>query len=259
MRTSAGSQKVETRPETDPVAVGLHRPQGRAPLVLVCEHASAEIPARYRGLGLPEAEIQRHIGWDIGALAVARHLADAFDASLVYATQSRLLMDLNRAPEAHDAIVTRSEDTEIPGNQGLDAAERAFRRQWLYEPFHRTLAAQLDHVELRGQAPVLVSIHSFTPSFRGVARPWQLGVLYAAERRLAERLLPRLKADPTLCVGDNQPYAPVDGVCHTMDLHATPRGLRCLMLEIRNDLITSAAGQQQWAARLETELRWLLD
>lgn len=244
---------------TDPAAVALHRPHGRAPLVLVCEHASADLPERYGGLGLPASELRRHIGWDIGALPVAQFLSDALDAPLVHATQSRLLMDMNRDPAAHDAIVERSEDTEIPGNQGLDAAERAYRRQWLYEPFHRTLATQLDQVEVRGMAPVLVSIHSFTPTYRGVARPWHVGVLYASERRLADRLLPRLRADTTLCVGDNEPYAPTDGVCHTMDLHATPRGLRCLMLEIRNDLITDTAGQRHWGARLESELRWLLD
>lgn len=258
MRVSTGTVRVEPSEGTDPPGVALHRPNATAPLVLVCEHASAAMPARYAGLGLPAHQIRRHIGWDIGALPVAMLLADALDAPLVHATQSRLLMDMNRDPRAHDAIVAVSEDTPIPGNQQLDAAEREYRRQWLYEPFHRTLAAELDRATLKGPAPALVSIHTFTPVYRGVSRPWQLGVLYASERRLADRLLPRLQADVSLCVGDNQPYAPTDGVCHTMDLHATPRALQCLMLEIRNDLVSDPAGQRQWAARLELELRWLL-
>ena len=243
---------------TDPPAVAVHHAHGAAPLVLVCEHASAALPERYAGLGLAEHDQLRHIAWDIGALELARLLAVELDAPLVHATQSRLLLDLNRHPEAHDSIVEHSEDTPIPGNQGLPPTEREYRRQWLYEPFHRTLAQVLEQRLAAGQRPALISIHSFTPVYRGQPRPWQVGVLAATDRRLAEPLLHRLRTDPELCVGDNQPYAPVDGVCHTMDEHAETRGLHYVMLEIRNDLIAETHGQRHWANRLAAELRPLL-
>lgn len=224
------------------------------PVVLVCEHAHRHIPPRYRNLGLAEADLDRHIAWDPGALALARRLARRLDAPLVYATHSRLLIDVNRALSAHDSIVERSEGTEIPGNQALSEPERLARQRGLYEPFHAALARLLASRRARGLATVAVSVHSFTPRFHGQARPWQVGILSDRDRRLADALLEALRADPDLCVGDNAPYAPADGVFHTLDRHAQSAELPCAMIEVRNDLIADESGLEHWAGHLQQAL-----
>lgn len=231
-------------------AVALYREHGDGPLLLVCEHASASIPARYADLGLSVAERTAHIGWDPGALALAQALADRLESPLVHARHSRLLMDLNRDPAAPDAIVSTSDGIRIPGNQALDEAERSLRRRWLYEPFHAAIEALAAARAERGRLSVLVSIHSFTPVLQGHARPWQIGVLSDRDRRLADALLADLRRDPALTVGDNQPYAPSDGVYHSMDRHGQRQGRPCVMLEIRNDQLIAPAGPAHWAERL---------
>jgi len=233
----------------DPPVQVSHR-DGRSPLVLVCEHASNRIPEHYCGLGLPAADLLRHIAWDMGALEVAQACAERLDAPLVHATWSRLLLDLNRPLDAVDSIVVHSEDTAIPGNRALDPGERRLRQQAIYRPFHQALTQLLDARLARGQITAVLSIHSFTPSYHGVARPWHIGVLAEHDRRLADDLLAAFRADPALCVGDNQPYAPRQGVYHSMDRHGQQRGLACVMIELRNDLIAHTTTQRAWADRL---------
>lgn len=223
---------------------------GGANLVLVCEHASNRIPERYQRLGLAPADLLRHIAWDMGALEVAQACAERLDAPLVQATYSRLLLDLNRPLDAVDSIAVHSEDTAIPGNRELDADERRLRHQAIYHPFHDALERLIDVRLARGQATTLLSMHSFTPSYHGVARPWHVGVLAEHDRRLADDLLAAFRADPALCVGDNQPYAPKQGVYHSMDRHGQRRGLACAMIELRNDLIAHTTTQRAWADRL---------
>lgn len=245
-----------------PVAVD--NGEGAGPFVLVCDHASCFVPAEYAGLGLADADRERHIGWDIGALGLSRALSRRLDAPLVHATLSRLLLDVNRSPDAHDAIVASSEDIVIPGNRALSADERERRRHWIYEPYHAALDAVVAARCAGGHAVAVIAVHSFTPVYRGVARPWRVGVLSQRDRRMADALLDALRADPTLrvadaadddAIGDNQPYAPTDGVYHTLERHAEARGLPCAMLEIRNDLIRDGPGQEAWADRLAPLLR----
>ena len=224
--------------------------EGSGRVVLLCEHASNYIPAGYDRLGLSAEDLERHIAWDIGALAVAERMANRLDAPLAYATHSRLLLDLNRDPEAPDSIVTLSEDTAIPGNLEVSAHERRLRGDWLYGPFHAGVDALIDQRLAAAEAPIVVSIHSFTPLYLGRSRPWHVGVLSARDRRLAEPWLAALAADPALCVGDNQPYAPRDGVYHSLDRHGERRGLASAMIELRNDLIADESGQREWAERL---------
>lgn len=234
-----------------PVAV-LNR-HGRGAAVLVCEHASHFIPPAYAGLGLGPADQVRHIGWDIGALGLARELAALLDAPLVHATYSRLMLDLNRPVDASDSIVVHSEDTRIPGNAGLSAAERELRKQRIYDPFHAELDALIDQRLQSGLATAVVSIHSFTPSYRGIDRPWHVGVISKNDRRLANALLQSLAANPGLCIGDNLPYGPQDGVYHSLERHGEARGLRGAMIEIRNDLLDEY-GQKRWAHTLNEAL-----
>ena len=229
-------------------------PHGRGRFVLVCEHASNRIPQSYRGLGLAAADLERHIAWDIGALALAGRLSGLLDAPLVHATYSRLLVDLNRAPEAPDSIVASSEDTPVPGNVALSADERALRHEKVYRPFHAEVERLLDQRCANGWNGALVSVHSFTPVYRGMARPWHTGVISQHERRLADRVLAWLRADPGLCVGDNEPYGPGEGAHHTMERHAERRGIECAALEVRNDLLRDGPGLDSWARRLRAAL-----
>ena len=228
-------------------------PHGLGNAVLICEHASHFIPPDYDGLGLSAADQLRHIAWDIGALGVARELSALLDAPLVHATYSRLLLDLNRPVDASDSIILRSEDTTIPGNTGLSAAERELRRQRIYEPFHAELDALIDHRLQSGLATAVISIHSFTPSYHGIDRPWHVGVISQDDRLLADALLQSLAADPGLCIGDNLPYGPQDGVYHSLHRHGEARGLRGAMIEVRNDQLDEA-GQKRWGQTLHGAL-----
>lgn len=236
-------------------AFGIHNPQGGGPLLLICEHASNYVPDEYAGLGLSASDLQRHIAWDIGALGLAKQLADLLDAPLILATHSRLLMDLNRDPSASDSIVVHSEDTAIPGNVDLTPSERCRRRDDFYQPFHTAAAWLIDERLARGQATAVVSIHSFTPRYLDCLRPWHAGVLSRSDRRLADPLINALRRDLALTVGDNQPYAPEQGVYHTLELHAQRRGLLNVLIEVRNDLIGDTRGQAQWAKRLAVDLQ----
>lgn len=223
---------------------------GQSHFVLICEHASNYIPAAYARLGLTVEDLQRHIAWDIGALALSEQLSSALDAPLVAATHSRLLLDLNRDPSAADSIVIRSEDTPIPGNFAIPISEKQRRADWLYKPFHAAIEA-LINARLAAAIPtIIISVHSFTPIYHGCVRPWHAGVISQCDRRLADRLLKVLRCRPELVIGDNQPYAPDDGVYHTIERHGERRGLLCAMLEIRNDLIAHDDGQRQWAEKL---------
>jgi len=225
------------------------------PLLLLCEHASAHVPSIYDGLGLSDDERHRHIGWDIGALALAQGLASALASPLVYATQSRLLMDLNRDPAASDAMPACSDQLQIPGNVAVSNIERVRRQQWLYEPFHEAVDALRASRSGRGLATAVVSVHSFTPQMSGHVRPWHVGILSDQDRRLADALLDVLRSQPNLCVGDNLPYAPQQGVYHSVDRHGQKHGLLNVMIEVRNDLLGDDAGIRHWTQILSDAIR----
>lgn len=240
-----------------PVAV-LNR-KGSGSAVLICEHASNYVPQGYDRLGLAAADLQRHIAWDIGALALAEQLSALLDAPLVFATHSRLVLDLNRDLAAADSIVTESEGTLVPGNVDLSLTERRWRSDWLYAPFHAAIETLIDERLSHGLATAVISIHSFTPQYHGESRPWHVGVISRRDRRLADRILESVRRDASLCVGDNLPYAPEQGVYHSIDRHAERRGLPGAMIEVRNDLISNCLGQTQWAGRLAHDFKWALD
>ncbi|MXN64706.1 N-formylglutamate amidohydrolase [Stappia sp. GBMRC 2046] len=240
--------KAEADGAAAPVAI-VNR-AGAGAFVVLCDHASNALPARFGTLGLSPADLQAHIAWDPGALGVSRRLSGLLDAPLVHPTLSRLLVDCNRAPDAPDLAPALSEATEIPGNRDLSEEDRAARIALVHTPFHAAVDEVLDERAARGLPTLLVSVHTFTPVYRGVSRPWQIGVLYDQDRRLAERLISALKSDSSLTVGDNEPYAPSDGVYYTLDRHGQARGLASVMLEIRNDEVADAAGEEAWAHRL---------
>jgi predicted N-formylglutamate amidohydrolase len=228
-------------------AVGVVNPDGRGPFVLVCDHASNWVPPTLQGLGLAPGELDRHIAWDPGALELASRMSVLLDASLVHATVSRLVLDVNRDPAHAGSVITVSEDTAIPGNRGLSAEDRSKRVRSIYEPYHQALAKV---IEDRAAPPWLISIHSFTPVFRRERRPWHIGVLSAEDRRLADPLLELLRAGGEYHVGDNQPYAPTDGVYHTLHRHCSARKLHSVLLELRSDMIGDDSSRAMWASKL---------
>lgn len=223
---------------------------GASPYVLLCEHASNYIPAEYAGLGLQGVDLRRHIAWDIGAADLARLLSHRLDAPLILSGYSRLLIDCNRPLLTPTSIPTRSEDTEIPGNHGLDAEERARRAAAYFRPFQDRVVAMLDGRQRSGTPTIVFGVHSFTPVFRGVARPWQCGVLYGAATGFGRGLVARLAADPGLNVGDNQPYQIGGDTDYTVPVHGDGRGLPAALLEVRQDLLATAEGIEEWARRL---------
>jgi predicted N-formylglutamate amidohydrolase len=220
----------------------------RSPLVLVCDHASNHIPAVYGRLGVAPSELERHIAWDIGAAEVTYALAARLGAPAFLGAYSRLLVDLNRPFGVSTSMPVISEATRIPGNEGLDEAERTLRRERMFAPFHAALADLLDR---RGVAKsLIVAIHSFTPIFLGVTRPWHIGVLYEDGGELAQQFLAALRADPTLVVGDNEPYRIDREGDYAIPVHGTDRGNPAVLIEIRHDLIDTPEGVAAWAGRL---------
>lgn len=249
---------VEQSPED--AVVEVINPEGRGAVVLACEHASPAIPPDLGALGLSPAALTSHVAWDPGALAVAREMARLLDAPLVASRVSRLVYDCNRPPEAPDAMPARSEAHEIPGNAALAMAERRRRVETIYEPFHAALAACLK-TAASARPPALVTVHSFTPVYKGVWRAVDLGVLHDADARLADALLATAALGPAcgLAVRRNEPYGPADGVTHTLVRHGTAWRRLNAMLEIRNDRIADDAGQHALAALLAEALTQALD
>ena len=219
---------------------------GRAQAVLVCEHASRFIPAALDGLGLDAAAARSHAAWDIGALALAVELMGALDAPLVQARVSRLVYDCNRPPERADSMPEVSEVFEVPGNRNLTPAQRAQRVREIYEPFRDLLSATLN---ARPEPPVLITIHSFTPVYKGQRRDVELGILHDQDERAARVMLDHA-AGCGLRTALNEPYAAADGVTHTLREHGVARGLPNVMIEVRNDLIDTPTGINRMAGVL---------
>ncbi|MBW3096597.1 N-formylglutamate amidohydrolase [Pseudohoeflea coraliihabitans] len=230
------------------------RPHGRSDIVLVCEHAGMLLPASVGTLGLPDAVLASHIGWDIGALGLSEKLSARLDAALVMQPYSRLVYDCNRPPEAPSAIPHKSEIYDIPGNEGLSAQERQERATAIYAPFHAAVERLLDERQTAGRASLIVTVHSFTPIYFGARRDGELGILHDADSRLADRLMAAANGLGLSGVRRNYPYSASDGVTHTLQRHGLARGLENAMLEVRNDLIAAPEGQAVWAKRIQALL-----
>ena len=227
--------------------VQIINPDGAAPVLLVCEHASHHIPQHLNGLGLTDEGAVSHAAWDPGAMAVATLLSQAMDARLVASEISRLVYDCNRPPSAPDAIPSRSERVTVPGNEGLTAAQRAERATLYYEPVRAALAAEV----AAKPAPIIVTVHSFTPVYNGNHRQVEIGILSDSDTRLADAMMDVAAEFTRHDVQRDQPYGPQDGVTHTLLEHAIRWGHPNVMLEIRNDLLTTPQGQTDIAAALE--------
>jgi len=234
----------------DPPAVQFFHTEGQSPFLLIADHAGRVIPQALAKLGLVETDLGRHIAWDIGIAGLATRLSEHLHAALIMQTYSRLVIDCNRPLDAPDLIATVSEDTPIPGNLDMSMQARAQRIEEIFLPYHAAIVDTLARRDAAKLPTVMVSLHSFTPVYRGVARPWHTGVLYNRDPRLARALLALLQLEPGLVVGDNEPYAVSDATDYSIPVHAEQRGLLHVEIEIRQDLIADASGRAEWAQRL---------
>lgn len=231
----------------DPPPFRVENPEGAAPVVLLCDHASAAIPGALGDLGLPPAERERHIAYDIGAAGVARHLARLLDAPALIAGYSRLVIDLNRPPDDFTAIREISDRTLIPGNRGLSPGDRAAREAALFRPYHDAAQGLIRAKAAAGPGPVVVSVHTCTDVYLGRKRDLHIGLLSNRDRRLAERLLAILARDEAMDARDNEPYSGLDAYGYSIETHALPAGLANVLFEFRQDLVRSPEGQRHWA------------
>ena len=233
--------------------------RGASRALVVCDHASCRIPAALGTLGVSEVERTEHIGWDIGAGAVARRLSALLDAPAVLASYSRLVIDCNRPAAAPDRIPPVSDSVPVPGNTGLGQAAADARIGAIFTPYHNAIAAALDRMTTSGALPVLVAVHSFTPQLAGGSpRPWEIGICWNKDRRMADPLIELLRADG-LVVGANEPYDFGVLTDYTVPVHAESCGLPSLLIEIRNSEICTAQAVETWAARLAGHIRALLE
>jgi predicted N-formylglutamate amidohydrolase len=225
-------------------------------VLFLCDHASPALPAEYGDLGLPAGEFARHIAYDIGAAPLTRALAHRFGAPALLTTFSRLLIDPNRGADDPTLVMRVSDRTIVPGNAHIDAAEIERRRRRFWQPYRDGVARMIEAMLASGVAPAIVSIHSFTPFWEGVARPWQVAVLWDNDPRMAAPFIAALRAEG-LTIGDNEPY---DGALEgdTLYAHATQRGLAHILIEMRQDLVAGAGEVAAWAERLAHHLRPVL-
>jgi len=228
-----------------------------AGLILICDHAVNAIPAAYGTLGLEPKELERHIAYDIGALAVMKGVAQALGVPAIFAKFSRLLIDVNRGLDDPTLIMRISDGAIVPGNRRLDEAERAKRVRVYYEPYHLAIDKMIETCTAAGVPPVLLSIHSFTDSWKGVPRPWDAAILWDRDHRFAVPMLDALRAERGFLVGENEPYdGKLAGDC--MWQHGTRRGLAHTIIEVRQDLVRSAEGQKAWAQRIAAAAKAVL-
>jgi len=221
----------------------------RNPLLLLCDHASNRVPEAYGDLGVPAAQFERHIAYDIGARDVTLGLALKLQATAVLSRFSRLLIDPNRGMDDPTLIMRISDGAVVPGNRHVDEAERQRRIARYFLPYHEAIAGEIERAGAAGLTPLLVSIHSFTPVWRGAARPWHVGILWDRDDKVAHAMIHGFAAQEGLVVGDNEPYhGALEG--DTLNTHGTRPGLPHALIEIRQDLIAAKSGVDEWVERV---------
>lgn len=245
--------------DDEPAAWQELRVDSPSPLLLLCDHASNRIPGKLQHLGLELDVFGQHVAYDIGCEKLTRRLSERFNASALLAGYSRLVIDLNRHPGDGSSIPEISDNIGIPGNHALTPRQIRQREDALFWPYHNRIEEVLGRICRHGQLPVLCSIHSFTPVFRGYRRPWDIGVLWDRDQRLSSPLLESLRREPDLCVGDNEPYHARNPVGYTMDVHGEQNGYPHLLLEIRQDLINHDEKISAWADIIHRHLKQVLE
>ena len=238
----------------DPPAVTIENPHGGAPLLVVCDHASNAIPASLHGLGLTECELYLHIALDIAAADLASRLTLLLDAPAVLSGYSRLVIDCNRRLDHETSIVTESDTIPIPGNKGLDETQVMQRRQEIFWPYHQKIGSGITGFAAKGIKPAIISVHSFTKEFAGEQRPWQIGILWDQDPRIAKPLIDALRSHSELNIGDNLPYSGRQHFGYSIETHATETGLPNILIEVREDIICEPDDAQRMAEILSHAL-----
>ena len=226
--------------------------------MLIVDHAGRAIPQSMNGLGLNTEDLNRHIAWDPGAAAVAAGLSERWQAPAVLAQYSHLIVDPNRPLGDPAAIPQVSDGTAIPANQSLSSEERSRRAELFYFPYHMANDREIARLRLAGPGPIVLSFHSFTPVYGAENRPWHVGIMSAADRRLAERLIKTFEAEDGLVVGDNKPYSGVD-LGYSLRLHGGSQGLAHAQIEIRQDLLTTNKDVDNWVGMIDRATTPLMD
>ncbi|WP_064713471.1 N-formylglutamate amidohydrolase [Rhizobium bangladeshense] len=245
---------VYERPSGWPEACEIIAEAKPCDIVFVCEHASNYIPEEFGNLGLTPADTLRHIAWDVGAAQLTRRLASQMGAQAFLGTYSRLLLDLNRPLGSPDSIPVISEGTAIPGNQSLSKDAVALRERFIFMPFHDEVADYLDQRQKAGRNTKIVTIHSFTPVYLGVQRPWHIGILHGASRSYATDILSNLRGDSSLNVTLNQPYVISRDGDYALPVHGDDRDIEAVLIEIRNDLLATEEAVDRMAGLLGSAL-----
>ena len=242
----------------DPPPFEIINKDGAGRVILIADHAGRAFPRSLGTLGLTQAELARHIAWDIGIGEVTRRLSRHLDAPALLGGYSRLVIDCNRRLENPTSIAQESDGTPVPGNRGLSTADRKRRTDEIHAPYHAAIAHMIAARQRSGLSPALVSMHSFTPVMNGFERPWHVGILWKDDPRIPVPLMARLRREEGLCVGDNQPYSGRDEQGYSIFVHGEEIGVPYGLVEIRQDLIDTAAGQGAWADRMAAVLKDVL-
>lgn len=242
----------------DPKPYSYFNEEGRAPLLIVCDHASNAFPAAMNRLGVANWVLEKHVAYDIGAADVARHLALLLDAPAVLAGYSRLIVDVNRQLHDPSAFVRVSDGIAIPGNLDMSETEREQRIESFFTPYHEAVSRKLFEFQERGVAPAFISVHSCTPVFNRVVRQMHIGIMWDQDERIPVPLINRLREMEGVCVGDNEPYSGRDTHDFTVDFHAEKAGLPYVGIEVRQDLVNTRQGAEEWAGKLAVGLRDVL-
>ncbi len=257
MQTMAEQELPLLGPD-EPAPFSVENPNGAASVLLVCDHASNAVPAALHGLGLTERELHLHIAYDKGAAMVTRLLAVSLDAPAVLAGYSRLVIDYNRRPGHPSSILHVSDGIGISGNIDVSPNQAARRADGCFWPYHRKIGAGIAGFALRGIKPAIISLHSFTPTMAGTPRPWEVGILWDHDARMASPLIEALSARGDLHVGDNLPYSGRQRFGYSVEVHATETGLPNVLIEVREDLVADSAGAGRMAGILTDALRPIL-
>jgi predicted N-formylglutamate amidohydrolase len=238
----------------DPPPFMTYNDHGKASVLLVADHASPFFPAAMNQLGLADWVLERHVAWDVGVDELTRCLADELDAQAVLAGFSRLIVDPNRKPDDPTAYPEISDGIAIPGNLDLDDGQKALRIQSFFKPYHDAITDRLNEFDRQGIVPAMIAVHTCTPVFDRVVRPWHIGVMWDKDPRIPVPLMEYFKRKDEICFGDNEPYSGRHPHDFTIDYHAEPAGLPHVGFEVRQDLVSDSEGARKWAAILADAL-----
>jgi predicted N-formylglutamate amidohydrolase len=254
-RADAALADERPRWQSDSDPIEIFNPNGQAPVLIISDHSGRNLPSYLGDLGVSDEERRRHIGWDIGTTDMTRRLARQLDAPAVLNHMSRLVIDPNRYPGTMTSIPKIADGTFIPGNQDIDDDEFKRRIRLSFIPYHRAISKQIARLRRRVGTPVIISMHSFTPRMQKEWRPWEVGVLWSDDNRLARPVLDALRDEDDLCVGDNQPYSGDHPDSYSLHFHAKRPGFPNVAFEVRQDLIDTKERAEAWADRLARVLQ----